>query len=137
MRYLIVLSLVILCGVPLSLQATERYLPYKEVSAEELLEMLKNKPKLVVVDARGGKAFDNRVIRGAINLSVQSTDADSLAKIIPSKETEIVFYCSNNSCPASGLSAHKAAYLGYKHLYKYPGGFEEWEEKGFPVQELN
>lgn len=116
--------------------ATEKH-PYKTISADELAEMQKNGTKLVIIDSRGGKYFDGEVIKGAVHLAVTDTDVDNLAKTVPAKDSNIVFYCQNTACPASELSAYKAAAAGYTNLYKYPGGIEEWKQKGLPTAKIN
>lgn len=137
MKKLFVLAVIALFVSEPALAATDKDKhPYKEIDAAALVEMKKDK-SVIVVDARGGKYFDGEVIEGAVNLSVQDTSSDSLAKIIPSKDTKVVFYCTNTSCQASALSAHKAADAGYKEIYKYPGGIEDWKVKGLPVAKIN
>ncbi len=109
--------------------------PYKNITAEELVDMQKA-GGLVIIDSRGGKYFDGTIIEGAVHLSVKETDAESLGKVLPSKDSKVVFYCTNTACPASELSAYKAAAAGYTDLYKYPGGIEDWKEKGLPTSKL-
>lgn len=106
---------------------------YTEINADQLVEMQKNTDGLIVIDSRGGKWFDNRLIEGAIHLSADKTDAEHLAKIAPAKDTPIAFYCSSVECPASKAAAHQAHDAGYTNLYKYPGGLKDWEEKGLPI----
>ncbi len=106
---------------------------YTEIDANKLLEMQKSVPDLVVIDSRGGEWFDDRVIEGALNLSAADTNEENLAKIIPSKDTPIVFYCSSLECPASKAAAHEASNAGYNNIYKYPGGLKDWEEKNLPI----
>lgn len=110
--------------------------PYKEITAEELVTLQKETPAPVVIDARGGKYYDGEVIKGAVHLDAESTNAESLAKVIPSKDAKVVFYCSNVQCPASKMSAHVAHKEGYKNLFKFPGGIEEWKKKGLPTEKL-
>ena len=107
--------------------------PYTEIDAKALQELRANTENLVVIDSRGGKYFDGTMIEGAVNLSAQDTTAESLASIVPTKDTPIVFYCTNTSCPASMKSAFKAREAGYTVLYKYPGGIEDWVSKGLPT----
>lgn len=106
---------------------------YKEISAEELVQMQKDVPNLVVIDAREGKYYDNTLIKGAIHLGTSQTNAESLAKVAAAKDTPIVFYCSDIKCPVSAMSAKQASEAGYTNLYKYPGGIAEWKEKKLPT----
>ncbi|MGH1375377.1 MAG: rhodanese-like domain-containing protein [Alphaproteobacteria bacterium] len=106
---------------------------YTEINADQLVEMQKTTKGLVVIDSRGGKWFDNRLIEGAVQLSADNTDEAHLAEIAPAKDTPIVFYCSDVNCPASKAAAHQAHDAGYTNLYKYPGGIADWAEKGLPI----
>ncbi|MGH1402654.1 MAG: rhodanese-like domain-containing protein [Alphaproteobacteria bacterium] len=106
---------------------------YTEINADQLVEMQKSTEGLVVIDSRGGKWFDNQVIEGAVHLSADNTDEAHLSEVAPAKDTPIVFYCSNVNCPASKAAAHQAHDAGYTNLYKYPGGIDDWKEKGLPT----
>ncbi len=108
----------------------------KLITAEELSAKIGKEKAFVVVDSRGGKWFDGEVIKGAVNLPADKTDAESLAKIAPTKDTTLVFYCTNVDCPASATSAHKALEAGYTNVLKFKGGIEEWKEKGLPTTKI-
>jgi len=106
----------------------------KRVSAEELVNLVTNTPSMVVIDAR--KSSDRESagwIEGSIGLPNYDTDAQSLAKHIATKETPVLFYCNGVKCGRSVDSARKAVSLGYKNIYWFRGGWEEWTAKGLPV----
>ena len=106
----------------------------KRVTAEELVELVTKTPNMVVIDAR--KASDRESagwIEGSIGLPNYDTNAQSLAKNIPTKQTPVLFYCNGVKCGRSVESARKAVSLGYKNIYWFRGGWEEWTEKGMPV----
>lgn len=134
MKNIITIIALIFAGYAIPVLANDKA-PYKEITAEQLVEMKKD-AGVVIIDARGGEYLDGEVIAGAVNLSAKDTDSESLAKIIPSKEAKVVFYCTNTSCQASALSAYKASAAGYADIYKYPGGIEEWKKKGLPTAHL-
>lgn len=106
----------------------------KRVSAEDVVELVTNTPGLVVIDAR--KASDRESagwIEGSIGLPNYDTNEQTLAKHIPSKTTPVLFYCNGVKCGRSVESSKKAVSLGYKNIYWFRGGWEEWMEKGMPV----
>ncbi len=85
----------------------------------------------LILDARSHEAFDLLHVKGAVNLSFPDITADSLAKIIPGKNTRILIYCNNNfdnsprafaskAAPASlNLSTYISLYTyGYKDVYE-------------------
>jgi len=136
-NFVLIAAFIFIPFINVAIASDEEEVPYKEISAEQLLDLQRNDKSIVVIDSRGEKHFDGEVIKGAQHLSVKDTNFGTLSKILPSKEAGIVFYCSNTACNASALSAYKAAASGYKKLYKYPGGIEEWKTKGLPTIMIN
>ncbi len=110
--------------------------PYKEINADDLQKLQTENPSIVVIDSRSGDWFDGTVIKGAIQLAASDTNEETLSKIAPDKSQSVVFYCTNEQCPASSKAAHKAAEIGYNNLYKYPGGIEDWKKRGLPTISL-
>lgn len=85
----------------------------------------------VLLDARTSSRYDQRHIRGAVNLPFTEFTADSLAKAIPSKATKVLIYCNNNflGSPVSFASKAPSASLNlstYTSLrsYGYTNVFE-------------
>lgn len=110
--------------------------PFTLVTADELQKLKAEHKDIVIIDSRGGKYFDGTVVEGAVNIPADQTTAESLAKVAPSKETPLAFYCTDTSCHASELGAYKAAEAGYTKLYKMPGGIKEWQDKGFATAKI-
>ena len=104
-----------------------------KVSAEELITLVEKNPKLVIIDSRKASDLDKGFIEGAIGLPNTDTNAASLAKIVPTKTTPIVFYCNGIHCGRSVKAADIAKAEGYNKIYWFRGGMEEWEAKGLPV----
>lgn len=109
---------------------------YKEINAEELQKMQTENPKLLVIDARSNEYLgDGTIIKGAVVKPTSEITKEYLSSV--AKETDpIVFYCTNTDCPASKQAAHKAADLGFKNLYKLPGGIDEWVAKKLPTDKV-
>ncbi len=53
-------------------------------------------PGTVVLDARSGPMFALLHLAGAVNLSFPDFTEESLAKVIPAKDTRVLIYCNNN-----------------------------------------
>jgi rhodanese-related sulfurtransferase len=51
----------------------------------------------------------------------------------PDKDRVLVFYCGFTKCTRSHNGAMWARKLGYKNVYRYPGGIKAWMEAGYPV----
>ncbi len=104
-----------------------------KVTAEDVISLVEKNPKLVIIDSRKSSDFENGFIEGAISLPNTDTNAASLAKIVATKTTPILFYCNGIRCGRSGKAAGIAKADGYTKLYWFRGGMEEWEAKGLPV----
>ncbi|WP_052501398.1 rhodanese-like domain-containing protein [Thiomicrospira microaerophila] len=106
-----------------------------KVNAEKVLDLAESLPDLVIVDARIPQ--DRQAagwIPGAVFLPNIETDEASLANVIPTKSTPVVFYCNGPKCGRSGDSATKAVKAGYKNIYYFQGGWEEWASAGLPAE---
>lgn len=101
------------------------------VTAEELINMIQEQTDLKVIDAR----MDDRqrgYIEGSISLPDVNTDCDTLDTVIPGKSTPAVFYCNGVKCGRSAKSVKIALKCGYKTIYWYRGGFEDWLNNDYP-----
>lgn len=107
-----------------------------KVSAEEVFSLFEATPGLVIVDSRladgpsSGRA--QGFIEGSVSLPDTRTDCASLARVIPKKDTPALFYCNGPKCGRSAKAIEVARRCGYRRLYWFRGGFEEWMEKGYP-----
>ncbi len=103
------------------------------VSAEDVIDLVESRPDLVIIDARKASDYRKGHIEGAINLPNTETNAETLAKVLPSKDTPVLFYCNGIRCGRSVESAQIALKAGYTQVYWFRGGIQEWEAKGLPV----
>lgn len=105
---------------------------HRTIKAEELKLWYDQKKPMVVIDARSEKYFDGRLLPNAIWLPSESSEKEILTTI-PNKESLIVVYCAGIKCPASGWLYDKLYSLGYRNIYEYHEGIEEWTQKGYPT----
>ncbi|RCS40796.1 rhodanese-like domain-containing protein [Bremerella cremea] len=102
----------------------------RRISEEQFIEMIKD-PETVLLDARSEAMYKLLHVRGAVNLSLPDFTAETLAKIIPRKETRVVIYCNNNfknepvafapKASAASLNIHSFNAL---HSYGYTNVYE-------------
>ncbi len=59
-------------------------------------------PGTVVLDARSAERFGMLHVKGAINLPFPDITIESLARLLPDKQTRILIYCNNNFRGAEG-----------------------------------
>ena len=105
----------------------------ERVSAEQTVELIMNFPNLVVIDARKDIEFAKGHIQGSISLLDTEMTPENLGEHAPDKAVPILFYCNGERCLRSSRAATKALEWGYKTVYWFRGGWNEWIEKGMPV----
>lgn len=102
----------------------------RRISEEEFLRMAAE-PGTLVLDARSAQRYAQLHVKGAINLSFPDIAIDSLAELIPDKNTRILIYCNNNFTGAPepfptkmasaslNLSTFVSLYdYGYRNVYE-------------------
>ena len=104
----------------------------KRVDAEAVIDLANKLPKLVLIDSRIAGDRKMGYIENSISLPDAKTNCKSLTKIIPAKTTPVLFYCNGVKCGRSVVATRIALQCGYKNIYWFRGGFEEWRAKQFP-----
>ena len=134
-KYLCASALLFAFSVSAEIKSPEFIDGTKRVTAEEAIELITSKESLIVIDAR--KSSDREEagwIEGSIALPNYDTTPESLAKNIPGKSTPVLFYCNGVKCGRSVDSSKMAVKEGYKEIYWFRGGWEEWTQKGLPAE---
>ena len=98
-----------------------------------LENIIESNVPMVLLDARSGKWDDKSRIPGAQSLNDKST-REEVEKIIKTKDTLVVTYCSNLKCPASNRLYIHLKKLGYKNVLEYPFGIQGWLEAGNDIE---
>jgi len=117
---------------------------YKVVTTQELKGWIDQKKDMLIVDTMPGDNFRKQHIPGAVNFEIQrhpeltemndKMKADFEKLLGPDKERTIVFYCGFTDCERSHNAGMWAIRLGYKNVYRQPGGIMGWVEAGYPVE---
>ena len=102
----------------------------RRLSEQEFIRM-SAVPGTIVLDARSTQKFKELHIDGAVNLSFPDITIESLATLIPDKNTRVLIYCNNNFMNAErpfpsklpsaslNLSTYIALYNhGYRNVYE-------------------
>ena len=77
-------------------------------------------------------------IPGAINIHLDlwgGTDGPvdggkAFTDVVTDTSAKVVIYCGNPACGLSHLGARTAVELGYKNVFRYRGGWQEWQDEG-------
>lgn len=67
------------------------------------------------------------------NETAGGTEADYQTLLGADKDKLLVIYCGFVKCTRSHNGAIWAKKLGYKNVYRYPGGIYAWKGMGYPV----
>jgi rhodanese-related sulfurtransferase len=104
------------------------------LSLEEARAKL-DRGEVLFLDARDPADFQEAHIKGALNLPVRHLDLyyPKMKNALP-KDAEIVVYCESPECNASLYLAEELIALGYVRIEVMLGGWEEWEDSGYPSE---
>ncbi len=103
-----------------------------KIDAEDVFTLVEKFPELLIIDARIRVDRFQGYLEGSISLPDVETNCASLGKVISSKNSPVIFYCNGAKCGRSGNSSKVATKCGYKNIYWFRGGFEEWKLKNLP-----
>ncbi len=106
----------------------------KTVDAAAVIELVQSNASLVIVDTRKEADFNAGHIQGAVRLiDTDMTSPDVLAKVVPAKDTPVLFYCNGLKCGRAAAASKLAVEWGYSNVHYYAKGMEEWRAEGLPV----
>ncbi len=103
------------------------------ITRDDLKAALDGGEDLVLVEALPPNQFEAAHLPGAIN--VPRDDVRRLAdERLPDKNADVVVYCADLACRASGQVALTLQALGYTRVREYKGGKQDWVDAGLPVE---
>jgi rhodanese-related sulfurtransferase len=116
---------------------------YGIVTTQELKGWIDQKKSMLIVDTMPyADSYVKQHIPGAVSMvfpipemkSLDDKTKVDLEKLLgPDKNRIIVFYCGFVKCTRSHNGAMWAVKLGYKNVYRHPGGIKAWDEADYPV----
>jgi rhodanese-related sulfurtransferase len=90
------------------------------------------KQGLVVINVLDKSLYDDCHIKGSICVPFENVTEYAQNNI--DKSAEVILYCSNYHCSASGQACKQLKKLGFENVYAYEGGTAEWYQQGLPVE---
>ncbi|MFZ5448701.1 MAG: rhodanese-like domain-containing protein [Thermodesulfobacteriota bacterium] len=116
---------------------------YKLVTTSELKAWIDEKKPMMIIDTMPLEdSYKKQHVPGAVQYEFpipevkEKDDAakDKFEKFLgPDKDKTLVFYCGFVKCTRSHNGAMWAMKLGYKNVYRYPGGIKAWAEADYPI----
>jgi thiosulfate/3-mercaptopyruvate sulfurtransferase len=120
---------------------------YKVVSTSELKSWIDQKKDILIIDTMPFEdSYKKEHIPGALNFAFpipemktidEKTKSDFLKMLGQNKDRLLVFYCGFTQCTRSHNAAMWAVKLGYKNVYRDPGGIKAWDQADYPVAKGN
>jgi rhodanese-related sulfurtransferase len=124
---------------------------YDVVTTEELKKWIDSGKDMLIVDTMPYEnSYKKQHVPGAVQFLFPIPDMkewdtketggkslEDLKKLLGGdKEKPIVIYCGFVKCTRSHNGAAWAVKLGYKNVYRYPGGIFAWKGADFPVEKV-
>ena len=119
---------------------------YGIVTTNELKEWQDNGKKMIIVDTMPYEdSYKKNHIPGAVQILFPKAEQNELdgktrneymQLLGPDKDIPVVVYCGFTKCGRSNNGALWAVKLGYKDVYRCPGGIKGWLEAEYPVSKV-
>jgi thiosulfate/3-mercaptopyruvate sulfurtransferase len=124
---------------------------YEVISTEEFKKLIDAKKDILIVDTMPYEdSYKKEHVPGAKQFLfpipiMEKWDAketggksmdDFAAFLGPDKDKTIVFYCGFVKCTRSHNGAAFAKKLGFKNVYRFPGGIFAWKGANYPVAKV-
>jgi thiosulfate/3-mercaptopyruvate sulfurtransferase len=116
---------------------------YGIVTTQELKGWVDQNKSMLIIDTMPyADSYVKQHIPGAVSMvfpipemtKLDDNTKAALEKLLgPDKNRLVVFYCGFVKCTRSHNGAMWAVKLGYKNVYRHPGGIKAWDEADYPV----
>jgi rhodanese-related sulfurtransferase len=102
--------------------------------SRERLKVLLGEGRIVLIDARPAREYEEGHIAGAISVPYEkfSEYFDKLTTTIP-YTAMIVCYCRSETCDDSESLARELKFMGYLNVMLFKGGWDDWSSAGYPT----
>ena len=105
----------------------------KFITREEIVARQQAGETLILVEALPERYFKKEHLPGAININHDQVE-ELTPQLLPDKDVTIVSYCANAQCNNSAIVANKLEQLGYRNVFKYEGGKQDWIDAGLATE---
>jgi 3-mercaptopyruvate sulfurtransferase SseA len=103
------------------------------ITRPELQDLLRRHPRLVLIEVALREDYLRAHIPGAIQHS-EAEICEEFPQTHPDHDLEIVLYGNNPLSFGARRAARLLEALGYRRLYFYSGGKDEWVTQGHKIQ---
>ncbi|HWM93080.1 MAG TPA: rhodanese-like domain-containing protein [Thermoanaerobaculia bacterium] len=104
------------------------------VDFDEILRRVEDEDtSCVLLNVLHRAAFESGRIPGSLNLPLAEM-AGYAKEVLPALHQEVIVYCASSSCSLAEQALVLLRGLGYSRVREYPGGMEEWGERGGRIE---
>lgn len=108
----------------------------RRITREQLKSELDNGNGVTLVEALPEQYWKQGHLPGAIQID-HTEIKEKAPELLPDKEAKIVVYCANAECQNSVNAVRALESMGYKNVYEYPEGKQDWSEAGHTLVSEN
>lgn len=114
-----------------NLTTTEAFAEPLAIKIDKAYQLYKQGVKFI--DARMPEEYAEGHIKGAINIPFDGDESYRNILNSFSKDEVLVTYCSGTECDVSILLGDELFEKGFKKVYIFFGGWNDWVERGYPI----
>lgn len=118
-----------------NLSTTESFTEPLAIKISKAYQLYKQGVKFI--DARMPEEYAEGHIKGAINIPFDGDENYRNILNSFSKDEILVTYCSGTECDLSILFGDELFEKGFKKVYVFFGGWNDWVERGYPISKGN
>ena len=96
------------------------------LTAQQVKRKIEENPGAKLVMTLGPNAFARNHIPGSLNI----WNIEMAKKEFP-LNTEIIVYCSDQTCMASYYAYQQLEQAGFQNIWRFAGGLVEWNSAGY------
>ena len=85
----------------------------------------------VLIEVMPEEEYRRNHIAGAVNIPLERIGATCRQRYQP--DQQLILYCADQACAASGLAARKLAFFGFHDVLEYGAGKQDWQDAGLPM----
>ncbi len=106
-----------------------------EISDPDLMKKIVEKKDNIILDVRNKDSYDEGHIPGALSFPLHEFD-NVIEKLLEltTPVSSLVVYCSSIECSDSHTFAQQLNDMGFSNFKVYAGGYREWEEMGYEIE---
>ena len=106
----------------------------RTLTAEELKQKKERGEDFVLINTLSEDDFEATHIPDAINIPQEHDDfVQRVEQRAGSKDKPIVVYCARTECQSSHHAAEKLEEAGFRNVFDFEGGAEEWKSAGLEL----